>query len=808
MKLPSPPPHSFAEQLADPDDGAQHPHPFGAETVEWTASQAPFNPRFHDIYRSMGSTDKHHPASDQGLAQARHVFLAACGLLGENALWRDQAQWSVLENGFGLGLNFLATYQAWLLEPHRPQHLHYCAIEAFPVSPSDLHRSAAGFKELAPFCTELLSHYWGLTPGFHRITLAQGFVHLTLCIGDAKDMLHQIQGHFDSIYLDGFDPQKNPHMWDELTMRGIASKAKWGACAATWSVSGQVRKNLQAVGFECEKRPGLPPKREGLKAIFSPPWREQMLVPRPQVMNSSHEPSVLGRGASKPEPVIVIGAGLAGANTAFSLAMRGFKVLVLDQHSAPQKASPHGGDTEAEPVTSSERHCNALAEKTHKSPLDGAHGLPFGLFHPMSSRDDNLQSKMTRAGIRVLLDNLKLQPSMSEQVDFMMCGVLEKKKASKRDPWIDLHPEANNAPHDFTQVTPTSEDQDKNQPLYAPRERTWSEHWSIKPSPDQLDWLGLDPRAQATLATTPQELAVFHEKAGWVDVQAWISCLLSHPNITVQAHEKVTQLEFHSSQSSESSGQPKTEQGHFWRVITARVGEGKTVAHQHETHHYEAQQLLLCSSVATQELLMKRLVLCSHDKQMLHEELQQTLDSWPMQAIKGQLTVGEMNDLEVIKGLEGLEGLEGKPQALPSFALNGQSSWMGHLPPEERADSTGSKRFCIGASFERDVFEVQNSPHIRQSNLEKFKALMPSLQLRPEVTLTDWSGVRSTCHDRLPLVGPVCKGLEGLFVMCALGSRGLSMSSMLAEHMAGLLTQEPSPLPRRLIQAIDPQRFI
>ena len=86
----------------------------------------PFSPRFNDIYRSSGTN------GFGGLDQALHVFLAGCDLLGDQSLWRGQPQWRILETGFGLGLNFLATWQAWREDPHAPEHLHYVSVEAHP----------------------------------------------------------------------------------------------------------------------------------------------------------------------------------------------------------------------------------------------------------------------------------------------------------------------------------------------------------------------------------------------------------------------------------------------------------------------------------------------------------------------------------------------------------------------------------------------------------------------------------------------------------------------------------------------------
>src|ERR1700749_3823486 len=100
------------------------------ELVEWQADGTPRSPRTGDIYRS----------STGGLDQATHVFLRGCGL---PQAWAGQAQWRILETGFGLGLNFLAAWRAWKDDPQRPRMLHFASIEAWPVSAADVERGAS-----------------------------------------------------------------------------------------------------------------------------------------------------------------------------------------------------------------------------------------------------------------------------------------------------------------------------------------------------------------------------------------------------------------------------------------------------------------------------------------------------------------------------------------------------------------------------------------------------------------------------------------------------------------------------------------
>ncbi len=346
-----------------------------AEPVEWSPDGTPRSARFDDIYRSRSGA----------LAQARHVFLAGCGLPQE---WAGQPQWRILETGFGLGLNFLAAWRAWKDDPERPRLLHFVSVEAWPVSAQDLLRGAADAPELQPLARELAQQWWGLVPGFHRLQFEGGRVLLTLCVGDARPMLREQAFAADSVFLDGFDPHRNPAMWELATLKSVARCCRRGARLATWTVASQVRADLQQCGFEVEKAAGLPPKRECLQARFEPRWT--LKHPPPQA-----------RGPAG--TAIVVGAGLAGASVAASLARRGWRVQVLD--------------AAAQPAT-------------------GASALPAGMLAPHTSPDDNLLSRLSRAGVRIALQQAGMRLEAGR--DWQRTGVLERRFDQRRPP--DLGP--------------------------------------------------------------------------------------------------------------------------------------------------------------------------------------------------------------------------------------------------------------------------------------------------------------------------------------------------------------------------------
>ena len=84
--------------------------------------------------------DRYHPRAGAAL-QAQHVFLRGNGLPQR---WQQRQRFVILETGFGLGNNFLATWQAWRNDPARCERLVYVSIEAHPPRREDLERMHRG----------------------------------------------------------------------------------------------------------------------------------------------------------------------------------------------------------------------------------------------------------------------------------------------------------------------------------------------------------------------------------------------------------------------------------------------------------------------------------------------------------------------------------------------------------------------------------------------------------------------------------------------------------------------------------------
>jgi tRNA 5-methylaminomethyl-2-thiouridine biosynthesis bifunctional protein len=316
--------------------------------------ETPYSEAFGDVYHSAAG----------GPAQAEHVFLRGNGLPQR---WAKRERFVILETGFGFGLNFLATWQAWRRDPERCGRLHFVSVEKHPFSLQDLRTLHARYPELRELGAELHSQWPPLVTGGHRAELDQGRVVLTLFFADIK-ILRDLRLSADAIYLDGFSPAKNPDMWTSQLMRAVSRLAAPDATLATWSVATQVRASLERTGFAVEKRAGFGHKKE-------------MLVAR----NTRQSNPI---SEKKNRSAMVVGAGLAGAAVCERLCARGWEVELVERHAQPaQEAS----------------------------------GNPAGAFHPVVTPDDSVFARLTRAGFLASISYWKKFPG----IRWDQCGLLQ-----------------------------------------------------------------------------------------------------------------------------------------------------------------------------------------------------------------------------------------------------------------------------------------------------------------------------------------------------------------------------------------------
>jgi tRNA 5-methylaminomethyl-2-thiouridine biosynthesis bifunctional protein len=182
-----------------------------------------------------------------------------------------------------------------------------------------------------------------------------------------------------------------------------------------------------------------------------------------------------------------------------------------------------------------------------------------------------------------------------------------------------------------------------------------------------------------------------------------------------------------------------------------------------------------------------------HGSWILHHETSQT-------RVDRVILASAMGTSELVRDLP-LRGVRGQA----SWASSDQSvealAWGGYLIP------TG-EGFLFGATHDRDDpgTEVRVEDHAR--NLATLAERRPDLASgQVPDGLAGRAAIRATTPDHLPLAGPAGPDLVGLYLLTGMGSRGFALAPLLGDHLAALVLDQASPLPRDLAELVDPDRF-
>ncbi len=306
--------------------------------IDWqtddAGNQVPVSGEFGDVYFSHAD----------GLAESRHVFLSHNQLAERLANLANKQCFTIAELGFGTGLNFLATWQLWrelrAQQPHLANtRLHFITTEKYPIPLTDLTQIlslwAQRAPELAELINELLANYPPLIAGCHRLHFIDDNIILDIWLGDASDSLASLatfdnlttvnteatikRPYIDAWFLDGFAPSCNETLWAESIFTQMQRLSRTGTTAATYSCAGIVKRGLQAHGFSIKKVKGFGRKREMLTAV---------MADNADSLELDNDISV---SLNLPSHTVVIGAGVAGLLTAWTLANRGVTVTIVDK---------------------------------------------------------------------------------------------------------------------------------------------------------------------------------------------------------------------------------------------------------------------------------------------------------------------------------------------------------------------------------------------------------------------------------------------------------------------------------------------
>ena len=210
-----------------------------------------------------GSTTIHLPEWNEqyhskhgAIREAAHVFIDM-GL--KKVLENHSQEISILEIGFGTGLNALVT---WKEVKDKKVQINYTGVEAYPVSFEEVEKlnfaqmlEDPGSEEIFKFLHTLeWEKTTQVTPKFNLLKQKKFFADII------DTNLH------DLIYFDAFGARVQPELWTEEIFEHMFRALKPGGVLVTYAAKGSVRRAMQTVGFQVERLPGPPGKREMLRA--------------------------------------------------------------------------------------------------------------------------------------------------------------------------------------------------------------------------------------------------------------------------------------------------------------------------------------------------------------------------------------------------------------------------------------------------------------------------------------------------------------------------------------------------------------
>ena len=186
--------------------------------------------------------------------ESKHVFIRH-GLQHFHEVQKS-GNISILEVGFGTGLNALLTLQ-YATAHHLS--IRYTTLEAYPLQEEVWGKlNYAVSAEDAGLFSALHAAPWErdvlLTPAFtllKRKTTLQDSVITEAC---------------DIVYFDAFAPSVQPEMWTFDVLKKVTASLRPGGVFVTYSAKGQLKRDLRNLGLEVETLPGPPGKNEMVRA--------------------------------------------------------------------------------------------------------------------------------------------------------------------------------------------------------------------------------------------------------------------------------------------------------------------------------------------------------------------------------------------------------------------------------------------------------------------------------------------------------------------------------------------------------------
>lgn len=197
--------------------------------------------------------DENYHSSHGAIQEAKHVFIAN-GL----DLYKNQTEISILEIGYGTGLNAFITF----LETQKKEKVNYVGVEAYPIAQEEVNQMNYPSELKANSFTTIFEklHNCGWE---QEVTIASHFK-----LTKRQQLFQDIEdkNQYNLIYFDAFGFPLQPELWSELIFKKMFDALLPNGVLVTYACRTSIKNAMIASGFTIEKLPGAPGKREMLRA--------------------------------------------------------------------------------------------------------------------------------------------------------------------------------------------------------------------------------------------------------------------------------------------------------------------------------------------------------------------------------------------------------------------------------------------------------------------------------------------------------------------------------------------------------------
>ena len=205
----------------------------------------------HTIY--LPEMDEHYHSVHGAIQESVHIYI------GQGLMQTEKKEISVLEIGFGTGLNAYLTY---CFAKERNISVNYLSLEKYPLTETEylqLNYPESIFPKNSLIFEQMHRADWDLNQEISSI------FWLKKVKADLLTYQFNSEPQFDLVYYDAFAPGKQPEMWTDEVLHKVAESVKDGGILVTYCAKGTVRRAFSAAGFFMERMPGPTGKKEILR---------------------------------------------------------------------------------------------------------------------------------------------------------------------------------------------------------------------------------------------------------------------------------------------------------------------------------------------------------------------------------------------------------------------------------------------------------------------------------------------------------------------------------------------------------------